>query len=570
MTRDYRALRTTFLAIPLLVTAVSFIPSAVLAAWPTDGIPLNIATDDVPQQALTTDGNSGVIVAWLNFDESYDITRVFVQRISSAGGHYWSSTGVSATSIVGTQYDPQIVSDGEGGAYVAWTDCRGSSWCSISNVYIQRFDANGSPLWATDGVRVFEGTWSGSPNLVADSEGGCIVFWASSLSISAQRFNGDGVKQWEPNGVSLCSGCNTTGDFHSVPDGEGGAILVWNNDDLAFNRPFAQRISSAGNALWASGGVLLSGNESQKSISKVVTDDDRGAFIAWSDYSSQQSPTFRAMVQHVNRDGSLLWPPNGARVSDSNISQSGPTLTHDGFGGVIVVWQEAPSSSYVILAQRLSHTGVKQWAPEGIPICDAPGSRGRASALSDGNGGAIVMFLDQRTPTWSIAGQRLGPDGERLWTSDGIVFGPGWLDDDYGPTAISDDDGGSLLIRQVATPSWRELYAHRVTSAGTTPTSVRGPSYSPRFAVGSATPNPFSSSTFFDLDVPDGSNLGVEVFDVTGTRVWKTTLNTQSGGARGFYFEGRDYSGKPLPSGVYFCRVTMRGDSITRKLVLAR
>jgi hypothetical protein len=41
-------------------------------------------------------------------------------------------------------------------------------------------------------------------------------------------------------------------------------------------------------------------------------------------------------------------------------------------------------------------------------------------------------------------------------------------------------------------------------------------------------------------------------------------------GWRTVAFDGRDDGGRLLPSGVYFCRVTAAGASVTRKIVLAR
>lgn len=555
-----------------LVTIAIFVSSILLfysrmalASWPAGGVSLNIATHGNPEQALTTDGNSGVIVAWTNFDNNYHFYRLFVQRVSAAGGLYWSNSGVPVTAIVGQQYDPAIASDGADGAYVAWSDMRGSS--TDSRVFIQRFDGNGSPLWTTNGVPVLDILGQGSPQVVADGVGGCIVFWGSGLSLLAQRFSSDGVKQWTPNGISLCADCWTTGDLVAVSDGEGGAMLVWVDNELGFERVFAQRIMPSSDVVWLSNGVLLSESDNRKFVPKIVTDGDGGAFITWSEV--YDSYDFRAMIQHVDRDGVQQWLPDGRRITDSALRQYSPTPVEDGLGGVIVAWQEDPPSRYVVLAQRLDHLGEKQWAPDGISVCTASGSQGRTSAHSDGNGGAIIMFLDQRTPTVSVAGQRLGPNGDRLWTDDGIVFGPGWLDNDYGPTAIADGAGGSLLVRQVATPTSRELYVHRVTSEGTTPTSVRVPSHS-SLIVGSASPNPFSSTTFFDIDAREHSRIAVEVYDVTGTRVWDETFESAPRGPRRFSFDGRDDAGRLLPSGVYFYRVKAAGETVTRKMVIAR
>jgi hypothetical protein len=565
--RDHHMGQTRILVMALLASQLTLAaPSVTFATWPPTGVPLEIATNEDPQQSLATDGNSGVIVAWASFDDDYDISRVFVQRISAAGGTFWSAGGIPVTSILGHQFDPVVTHDGAGGAFIAWTDNRGNgTCCSNSRVYIQRFNPYGAPLWADDGVPVHDLVGQGSPTLVADDEGGCIVMWSGYGALYAQRFDHTGAKQWLPGGVSICSDCWMERELVAISDGDDGAIVAWVDNGLSFNRLFSQRILSSGNVAWMPGGVPLTESESMKFLPEITTDGNGGAYVTWSDYDGND---MRALIQRVSQAGTTTWPPNGYRISDADTWQSSPSPAEDGTGGVIVSWQEydggLPSR---VFAQRLNQIGEKQWGPGGVSVCGAAGGQGRSSAHYDGNGGAVVMWLDQRTATVEVAGQRLDPTGELLWTSDGILFGTGWLAD-HGPTAISDGAGGSLLVRQVATPTWRELFVHRVTSTGESPTSVPRPQTS-NLILGSATPNPFSSTTFFEFEVSGQSSVSVEVYDVTGTRVWAGPEKPLSGPGR-FYFEGRDYTGRLLPSGVYFCRVSANGETITRKMVIAR
>jgi hypothetical protein len=568
MIDDHRMRRAIALTITLLVNQLTLCDSRdALASWPSDGVPLLIHSDEDPLQELATDGNSGVIVAWKNFDEVYEIFRVFAQRISSAGDTYWMNGGVPMTSTVGHQYDPAITHDGAGGAYVAWSDLRGNtSCCSNARVFVQRLDPAGAALWAENGVPVRDDPGQGSPVIVPDGASGCIVMWRGSATVSTQRFDPTGVKQWSTDGIPICTGCYTEQELVAISDGNDGAIIVWVNNNLGFQRLFAQRIRSSGDVAWVAGGVLLSESASMKYYPEIATDDAGGAFITWSDYNGG---SMRALIQHVSPEGTTRWPPEGYRISDADTWQSSPSPAEDGTGGVIVSWQEYDNGlPWKVLAQRIDQVGQKQWGPNGIPVCSVAGSQGRSSAHADGSGGAIVMFLDDRIPAGAVTGQRLGPDGELLWAGEGVVFGPGWLSN-YGPTAISDGAGGSILVRQVATPTWRELFVHRTTATGTTPTSVpRAPTST--LIVGSPTPNPFSTTTSFDFEAQAQSGAHVEVYDVTGTRVWDTEVTGQSSRSGKLYFEGRDYTGRLLPSGVYFYRVKAAGETITRKMVIAR
>lgn len=63
--------------------------------------------------------------------------------------------------------------------------------------------------------------------------------------------------------------------------------------------------------------------------------------------------------------------------------------------------------------------------------------------------------------------------------------------------------------------------------------------------------------------------VNIDVFDVTG-RLVRATTSRESAGAQRFGFDGRDHAGRMLPSGVYFYRVKANGETITRKMVIAR
>jgi flagellar hook assembly protein FlgD len=81
-------------------------------------------------------------------------------------------------------------------------------------------------------------------------------------------------------------------------------------------------------------------------------------------------------------------------------------------------------------------------------------------------------------------------------------------------------------------------------------------------------PNPFSAGTTFDLDLPTDAEVAVDVLDVAGRRVRQLALGRMSAGSRSMSFDGRDATGRRLPSGLYFCRVIANGAMVTNKMVI--
>jgi len=67
---------------------------------------------------------------------------------------------------------------------IAWTEYR--DWVRVG-VFVQRVDANGAPLWTTNGVAVRATGTQSFPDMVADGAGGVIVAWGDGSDIYAQR-----------------------------------------------------------------------------------------------------------------------------------------------------------------------------------------------------------------------------------------------------------------------------------------------------------------------------------------------------------------------------------------------
>src|SRR5206468_7448112 len=124
----------------------------------------------------------------------------------------WPVNGRSLCAAPGLQTSPAIVADGTGGAIVAWQDARASLYPGI---YAQHVLANGSvdPSWLGNGRALCTaggyGQWD--PAIVTDGAGGAIVAWmdirGGDPHIYAQHIRVSGVIDpgWPTNGAPVCT-----------------------------------------------------------------------------------------------------------------------------------------------------------------------------------------------------------------------------------------------------------------------------------------------------------------------------------------------------------------------------
>ena len=118
---------------------------------------------------------------------------------------------------------------------------------------------------------------------------------------------------------------------------------------------------------------------------------------------------------------------DGFGVYTGPLDQKDARLAQDGSGGAIIVWEDA-DNGYRIVAQRIDSAGRPKWGDQGVVVCDETGDQNNPLIVTDGSGGAIVVWSDGRNGNYDIYGQRLDSDGVIQWASGGvcIVAKPGY------------------------------------------------------------------------------------------------------------------------------------------------
>ena len=190
------------------------------------------------------------------------------------------------------------------------------------------------------------------------------------------------------------------------------------------------------------------------------------------------------------------WPsqPNvNLSVCTAPGAQSFRHAVSDGNAGMIVAWVDTRSDSADLYAQRVSGDGALLWEWNGRIVCGAPGDQDQPSIASDGAGGCVVVWRDFRNgPVGDVWAQRLSATGTPLWAVNGVPVctAPG---DQSNPVAVSDGFGGTLIAWEDGR-SGLVAFAQRLDAQG-----------APRWFANGVRLTPGASLTQFDMAVgPDG------------------------------------------------------------------
>ncbi len=459
----------TLLFLALLFVVNSFC----IAQWSSDPtVNTSVCTVAGQYPAMTSDGNCGAIIAWQDGrNGTYDI---YAQRINDSGVVLWEYNGIAICTSAYDQSGPVVTSDGAGGAIIAWKDSRNVSGDNDNyDVYAQYVNAAGVLQWATDGVAICtEKHDQGVTNIISDGAGGAIIVWEDgrrdtnlfeqpyTFDIYLQHINSAGTKLWASNGILVGTDVDILVLFGVLPDNIGGTYITWAD---YLGKIYAQRIDSSGIAQWDSGGVELCSVGGR--FPDITKDKTGGVIITW---RVAGNPTASDIyVQKIDSNGVIQWSPNGVPVCTAIHYQSFPKISSDGAGGAIITWEDERNNVdnlYDIYAQRVNASGVTQWITNGVAICTAANSQSRPKIVSDGIGGAIITWTDRRNGA-HIYAQRVNNSGDIQWQLDGIPISIAEPAQVY-PAMIEDGSGGAIITWQDARHGGSDIYAQNVTIDG--------------------------------------------------------------------------------------------------------
>lgn len=389
----------------------------------------------------------------------------------------WSWNGNPTTRARGAQTGLVLASDGAGGVIAAWDDSRLGN---TVNVFGQHFLADGTraPGWTPNGDSLTNLPCNRRAlAMIPDGSGGALLVWIDNAcrtwqTVYANRITASGATAagWPANGVLLSD--PGTGDPQNpvlAPDGAGGAIVAWADNRAGSYNVFAHHITGTGlvDNAWPVNGLRLTtaGLELYPSIS---SDGAGGAYIAWQD---RRSGAYDIYVQRLTGSGSVSpgWTANGIAVCTAAGDQTAPALVADGSGQAFVVWQDARGGAADVYAQRLTSTGglAPGWPANGMPVCSSSGDQVAPALALDGTGGLVVAWEDRRNGESDIFALRLTGSGLPAsgWAVNGIAVCTA-AGGQVAPQLCSDGSGGEFIVWEDSRGGSAHIYGQHLDAAG--------------------------------------------------------------------------------------------------------
>jgi hypothetical protein len=383
---------------------------------------------------------------------------------------YWESNGTGIANTTRTEGGSEdavsMISDGQGGCFIAWLY---NDPVTGDDIYAQHMDVFGNALWGGNGTPVCRAEFEQyNPKIVSDGNGGIIVAWADNRNndwdenIYAQRISAEGNALWEGNGTIVSNADSTQNYINMVSDNHGGAIIVWEDDRGSDDDIYAQRINGNGISLWTANGTLISLEGDEDDNPNVYMNDADDVFIAWVTYNKDEEHIFS---QKLNLLGANQWAVGGVQVKkalDNGLDIIIPKIIDDTAGGIIVGWMEENSDwDLMIYMNRISATGTRLWGTKGV-ILSSESNDVTFDIISDGLGGYYATFIDdyghQVVNHYSLNGHDDWEESVRIDSGESVSW----------PTKLVSDLKGGVIItwsENVGAANWR-IFTQRINATG--------------------------------------------------------------------------------------------------------
>jgi hypothetical protein len=551
--------------------------------------------------SIIADGAGGAIVCWDDY-RADAFGDIYAQKLEPQYGAVMWQSDVPVCGDVNIQGAVTMVSDGAAGAIFVWLDGRNTGNSSF-DIYAQRFDGVGTPLWSGDGILVCgEPGLKYSPVAVSDGNGGAIIAWddrrsGSGSDVYAQRIDGNYNLLWDEEGAAVCTSPFDQIDVSIAADAMGNAIFAWDDDRNLFDTDiYAQRIDRFGVWGFAAPHIV--------SVRDVPGDEGGYVNISWNasrlDVHPHEDIFYYTIWRAIDEELAMSMAGEGAVIIEEGTGMpvadpSSRLIRRTLLGGEPYFWTEVAtveSSRFIDCYAETIATLFDSTAAafeyhyfQIIAHAHDP-SRHWVSAPDSG------YSVDDLAP-----GAPLGLAGEQFFTPVGLRLSwEGNSESDLasyriyrGADASFVPGQGNLIVVTADEEyfdgewTWDAGYWYKVSAVDVNDNESAHAVLAPDIVTGDDPmpvpaetflaqnyPNPFNPITTIAFGLKSDGSVNLSVYDAAGRLVTELINESRPAGKYATVWNGRSKNETPAASGVYFYKLVTEEFSKTRKMILLR
>jgi len=546
-----KAVRASF----IFILVIFFIIPA-RAQWEYGGKTIGYYHGNSDAFGIANVGNGATIIVW-NAINGTDFD-LFAQYVDSAGYTRWGENGIVFYEDEGFhQGHPAVLADGEGGAFVVWSDGRHYPDDLIS-LYGQRLDSLGNVLWDRDGRRLTANPRGHlQPKIYDDSHGGFITVFHSSaydVDIGAQRVDGNGNILWDSAGITLVTALYDQLYPYTCRASDSTFITCWldGRDFQTLDQDiYMQRFDLNGHRYWGANGHAAVSWVADQGYGirghNIVEDGYGGAVVVWVDHRHHTTGNWVLYADRFSPSGLSLWQINGKKLGDENLFLARECQVFKLEESFIFDWGR---NSDGFIMSYLDSAGNFIWSQP--VMLDTMSGR---SKLQQPTHEFNYITAYRESGEYRVVVNKVDTSGTRSW--DEFAYVGSYMNRER---LISDGFGGLIAVwgkSQAPDVKISRIYEDGHVGGDTTTAIFNNQelNFSTGIRLFQSYPNPFNNFTTISYETFKDLHVNLEIYDILGRKLIVKSFPQQS---KGLHRYALDMS--TCPSGIYFLRITSYED----------
>ena len=256
---------------------------------------------------------------------------------------------------------------------------------------------------------------------------------------------------WDENGVPIRQGVNIEWSRAAAELNNGTVVFVWSDTRYGGRDLWAQAVGKDG-VVWEKS-ILIDGKTDRQEDPVIIGTSDGNAIIAWVDFHYDEFGGDIA-AQKISPEGELLWETTRDLCLADGI-QISLNIVPDNDGGAIVIWLDDRNGFTDIYGVHIDGDGNNYpgWPEDGLALAVGNYAQHSHTLWEDGENGAILAYVNASSSP-SIEVIRILEEGEIAWSKE-LAIGAR----EYGSPRLSPIGEDAFGIAYIdAQNSYRNIY----------------------------------------------------------------------------------------------------------------
>lgn len=514
--------------------------------WGANGVDISTGDNFQPSPVVTETSDGNFVFAWISSDGSQ---KIALQKLSATGQKLWGTTPILIQSGTEDYSYPAVVKSDNDQVILVHTVQTGGFPPQV-RIRAHKLDLNGQLVWGSTGVMIQDNgqmAFFQVPEVESDGNNGALIAWydgraMNNLSSSfIQHISSAGNLYFPANGAegSLAAERNKFSPQVAYNSATQETYLFWIETEPNQNQNgiCGQKFSPSGNRIWGNTGMVFVplSAPNTKSISDLSSHMGNNQIYIF--YLDSQASGLNSMTMGFACDttGGFIWSGNFVTLSNATQEKLQMETAMDVYKNCKLVWGDKRFDASGIYAQDINPSG--QLGQPVIPV-----ELTTFEAVVNNNEVILNWTTSTETNNRGFEIERLISENSlaQNWERIGYVEGNGTTTEPKNYNFIDKETPEGKVQYRLKQIDFDGSFNY----SNTIEVEIN---YPDDYILFQNYPNPFNPVTVISFQIPTKSYVSLKIYDLLGNEITTLVDEEKNSGVYSVNFDAPKYA-----SGIYF------------------